>query len=85
MAIEDEPDPLERILRSITDPEHLRELTLYMSERALDIFTEVCKGLTDAEVRQGVLDGTLRATVHRIAHENFDATMRRWLIEKGYL
>lgn len=80
-----EPDPLERVLRSITNADDLRALTLYMTEKALDDFKRVCVGLSNGELKAGILDGSLSKKCKELSQSEFDATMRRWLIQHGYL
>lgn len=80
-----EPDPLERILRSMTNADDLRALALFMAEKAMNDFKRVCEGLSDDDLRKGILDGSLGVKCKALSDSEFDATMRRWLIEKGYL
>lgn len=80
-----EPDPLERILRGMTNADDLRELTIYMTVKSLDDFKRVCVGLSNEELKTGILDGSLTEKCKQLSLSEFDETMRRWFITHGYL
>jgi hypothetical protein len=80
-----EPDPLERVLRGITNADDLRELTKHMATKAIECFTRVCSNLSSDELDQGLADGSIREKAVKLSDAEFDVVLRRWLIEHGYL
>jgi hypothetical protein len=80
-----EADPLERILRGMTNADDLKELTLHMSTQAIDCYARVCSGLTSEELQAGITNGTIATKVKQLVDDEFEVTMRRWLAAHGYL
>jgi hypothetical protein len=85
MATSDEPDPLERIMLSMTDAEDLKALTIHMTTRAIEYFSDLARSLSEDELRRQSEDGSLLAEAKRLSEVHFDEDMRRWFIAHGYL
>lgn len=78
-------DHLERVLRSMTNADDLRELTLHMSERAMACFKEVADSKIGTALDEALRDGSLQTEAIQLSKDRFDEEMRRWLIAHGYL
>ena len=78
-------DPLERVLRSITDADHLRQLVLDSTEHALNTMKAMSEEMSEEELRAGFEDGSFQKKVEQTVHDGTEEFIRRWLIKYGYL
>ena len=85
MANEDEPDDLERVMRSITDPDALRQLTVDMTDIGLGIFQEMLKGCTTEQANDRDYMDRLTDRAKQKTRDDMPMNIRRWLIKHGYL
>lgn len=78
-------DPLERVLRSITDADHLRQLVLDSTANAFAIMKQMSKELPEEELIAGLDDGLFQLKVEKAVRDQTEDFIRRWLIKYGYL
>lgn len=78
-------DPLERVLRSITDADHLRQLVLDSTQHGLDTMKAMSEAMSEDELRAGLEDGSFQEKVVKAVHDGTEEFIRRWLIKYGYL
>lgn len=78
-------DPLERVLRSITDADHLRQLVLDSTDNAFAIMKRMSKELPEEELQAQLEDGSFQLKVEKAVRDQTEDFIRRWLIKYGYL
>jgi len=78
-------DPLERVLRSITNADHLRQLVLDSTDNAFAIMKKMSKELPEEELCAGLEDGSFQLKVEKAVRDQTEDFIRRWLIKYGYL
>lgn len=82
---EEYTDPLERVMRSITNADHLRQLILDSTENGIDTMKKMADELPEEELRAMLIDGSFHVLVLKAVEDGTEDFLRRWLIKYGYL